>query len=258
MNGRRFVFSSANDTDCDPKLPEFTTHRERLLYRYGIRHADRLIVQTDTQRQMLRQGFGLESVAIPMPCPGQAEQDFVPRSQPISRRVLWIARIRMQKRPDRFLDVAEACPDLEFDFVGPAYDEAYSQEVVGRAKTLPNVTIHGPVPRERVSEFYQRTGCFCSTSDYEGFPNTFLESWSYGVPIVSTFDPDARIKNQRLGVVAQDTQGVIDGIRKLFGSPDYYREASLNARRYYAENHTIEAVMPQFEKEFCSAAEKEK
>ena len=45
-HGRRFVYSVASEPDCDRRLPEMRTRRERVLYRYGLRHADRVIVQT--------------------------------------------------------------------------------------------------------------------------------------------------------------------------------------------------------------------
>jgi glycosyltransferase involved in cell wall biosynthesis len=251
---RPFVFSSANDTDCDAKLPELGSFRERLLYRYGIRHADRVIVQTEKQRLSLRSGFGLDSVCIPMPCPGPLDAELTSRSFPVSRRVLWIARIHPQKRPDRFLDVAESCPELEFDFVGPPSGDTYSQQITQRAKAISNIIVHGAVPRERVSAYFQRAALFCCTSDYEGFPNTFLEAWSHGVPIVTTFDPDALIQKRGLGMVASDTPGLIAGVRKMFDTPGLYQKAAGNARQYYLENHTVEAVMPQFEKVFQDAA----
>ena len=53
-NRRGFVFSSASNADVDSALPILTHRRERVLYRMGLRRADRLIVQTETQRRMLR------------------------------------------------------------------------------------------------------------------------------------------------------------------------------------------------------------
>jgi glycosyltransferase involved in cell wall biosynthesis len=252
LNHRGFVFSSANDTDCDVKLPEFSRSHERVLYRYALRKADHLVVQTEKQRLMLETGFGLKSTPIPMPCPGPGENEFSLSSKAPSQRILWIARVTEQKRPDRLMDVAAACPDLSFDFVGPANTSAYAQEVISRARALSNVTVHGGVPRERVREFYQQAGCLCCTSDYEGFPNTFLEAWSYGLPIVSTFDPDGLIEKRRLGFTAQDVPGIISGLRKLFASQSSHNIFAENARRYYLGSHAVEIVLPQFEQIFCS------
>ena len=55
---------------------------------------------------------------------------------------------------------------------------------------MPNVTLHGRVERERMPSLYQDALCLCCTSVLEGFPNTFLEAWSVGLPVVSSFDPD--------------------------------------------------------------------
>src|SRR5262245_5737824 len=49
-NGRRFVYSAASDPACDARLPTLRALRERILYRYGLRHADGLIVQTRKQQ----------------------------------------------------------------------------------------------------------------------------------------------------------------------------------------------------------------
>jgi glycosyltransferase involved in cell wall biosynthesis len=248
-HGRRFVYSVASNMDCEPSLPELRTLRERILYRYGLRRADRVIVQTRTQQRMLLEGFGRPSVMVPMPCPGPGRQDFAPPepSPSGSGRVLWLGRICEVKRPDRLLALAEACPEIRFDLVGPADDGAYCRAILERARRITNVTVHGPSPRESVPDLYARAACLCNTSVYEGFPNTFLEAWSHGRPVVSTIDPDGLIAGRGLGAVGADVAGLAAGIRELLTSPERWRAASANARRYYLDNHTVERTMTLFE-----------
>lgn len=250
--GRKFVYSVANDPAVDPHLPDLPKIRERVLYRYGLRHADRVIVQTQMQHQMLRSGFRLDSVVIPMPCPSTAAEEHQLPQPPSADnvRILWIGRVCTQKRPDRLLELATLCPEWRFDLVGPGGQDDYSRQVLEQAKSITNVTVHGGVKRERVPEFYRRSACLCCTSDYEGFPNTFLEAWSHGLPAVSTFDPDRLIASHRMGAVADDINGLASGIRGLLDSPERWREASANARGYYLDNHTVECAMPRFEQVF--------
>jgi len=255
-HGRKFVYSVASDPDCDVRLPEMHSLRERLLYRHGLNRADRVIVQTCKQQEMLREGFHRESVVIPMPCPGPSDAEYADcvRNRNDSQRVLWIGRVCEQKRPDRLLDLAEAHSDLSFDFVGPFADTQYARQVRQRATRLANVTIHGPATRERVSEFYRRARVMCCTSDFEGFPNTFLEAWSWGLPIVSTFDPDDLILRKGLGYVGTNIAELATGIRTLLSSKERWNAFSLAARRHYGGNHTMDKVMTQFERVFCEVA----
>jgi len=128
-HGRRFVYSVASDPDCDRQLPEMHTLRERILYRYGLKNADTVVVQSRRQQDMLQEGFGRDSVVIPMPCPGPSEDEYAgfEHERNGSNRVLWIGRICEVKRPDRLLDMAESCSDLEFDLVGPSDGSTYSK-----------------------------------------------------------------------------------------------------------------------------------
>lgn len=256
MNGRTFVYSVANDPDVDPALPEMRTLRERVLYRYGLRKADHIIVQTEVQQAMLHDGFHLESEVIPMPCAGPSDAEYRPPvlPPPSGARILWIGRVCEQKRPEWLIDLAAACPEFHFDLVGPVADTEHARQAVRRASEAPNVTVHGPVPFEKVAQCYREAACLVSTSAYEGFPNTFIEAWSHGLPVISTFDPDHLIARRELGVAAADVPGLAAGLRPVLGSSDTFRRMSANARRYYCETHTVDAVMPRFERVFLDVA----
>ncbi len=256
LRGRRFVYSAASDADCDARLPVLTKVRERLLYRFGIRHADRVIVQTQTQRRMLREGFRRESMVIPMPCAEAGDRAFTTRDGPPpgASRVVWIGRICEVKRPDRFLDLAEALPELLFDLVGPDDGTEYARAAIARARHIPNVTVHGPATQDQLPAFYRQAACLCSTSVVEGFPNTYLEAWSHGLPVVTTFDPDGLVAEKGLGAVAAGVPGLARALRSLLGSADRWRTASANARKYYLENHAVERVMPLVEQILAAVA----
>ncbi len=57
-NRRKFVYSVASDKDVDATCSILESRRDRAFYRYGLRHADRIIVQTPRQREDVRAHFG--------------------------------------------------------------------------------------------------------------------------------------------------------------------------------------------------------
>lgn len=252
-NGRSFVFSAASEADCDPALPELLSRRERWLYRYGLRQADRVIVQTLTQQAMMRRNFQVDAAVIPMPAPGPAE-DTYQAPTPAAHRVLWVGRVCKVKRPDRLIEIAKVCQDLHFDVAGPVYDDDFSRISAAEAGALPNVILHGAVSREKIPELYRAAALLCCTSNYEGFPNTFLEAWSHGLPVVSTVDPDGLIARHNLGRVAAEAASLTTSIRRLLEDPTAYAACSKAARQYFREQHAMETAMPRFEAVFAALA----
>lgn len=250
---RKFVYSVASDPACDTRLPTLPKVYERAFYRYGIHRADRVIVQTRLQQQMLRAGFGLDSVIVNMPCPGPSASEYEEPRPPAPGQgcVLWVGRMSPVKRIELLLDVAAAIPEIRFVLAGGAeFETPYSRGILARARTMSNVTLMGRVARDLMPKVYREASCLISTSSHEGLPNTFLEAWSYGLPVVSTVDPDRLISEKALGVVAADRDGLIDGIRYLIEDPTRWIQASRNARRYYTANHTIDESMRRFQATF--------
>ena len=141
-------------------------------------------------------------------------------------------------------------PEITFDVVGAAENSAYARDLVARAALQPNVVLHGRVERDRMPDVYKQASCLCCTSSFEGFPNTFLEAFSHGVPVVSTVDPDGVLATRGLGAAAPDAPALLCTTRDLLSKEAHWRAVSNRARQYYLENHTVDAVLPQFEQVF--------
>jgi glycosyltransferase involved in cell wall biosynthesis len=245
-HGRKFVYSVASDPDCDFRLPAMRTQRDKLLYRYGLKHADAVIVQTKRQQNTLLEGFDIKATIIPMPCGLNSDADLTDLSQKNSS-VLWVGRISREKRFEWLVDIARRCPDITFDVVGMANnDSEYSNNLIKQSNTVPNIKIHGRVPHNRMSSFYHSSKLLCCTSSYEGFPNTFLEAWSCGLPVVSTFDPDGVIAEHNLGWTTSTVDELVNAVRESMSKPQKWLAASKSAREYYLKNHTTDSCMEKF------------
>ena len=248
---RKFVFAVAHDTDCMTDPPHCPTRHERALYHYGLRRADLVIAQTVTQQKLLRENFGIDSVFMPNCAPDYGRCPVLADTVPSTRekRLLWVGQFRPSKRLELLLDVAEQHQDLQFDVIGDSNNESeYVKRLRLRAKSLPNVHLHGIIPHARVQQYYQRSAALICTSRAEGFPNIYLEAWSHGLPVVTTFDPDEVVSRQGLGKVGKDISQLSIGIRELLDSSDRWQKVSRSAREYYMRNHTEEKVIERLER----------
>lgn len=241
-NGKRFIYSVANDPECDHRLGAKRTWRERWFYKYGLLRADRVVAQTNLQQRMLRENFGIEATVIRScaPDPGDPFANSNRDEAFAARRVLWVGRFSRQKRIDRLPAIAKACSDIQFDVVGAGSN--LTKEIataVEELKRLPNVTLHGFVPYGELPPFYERAALLLCTSDWEGYPNTFMEAWSRGVPVVTTVDPDGVVARHETGSVCdRDSQRIAMEVKIQMESRETWRASAERARSFYCETHT--------------------
>ncbi len=245
---RKTLFSVANEVDCLAALPSMPEFRERLFFRFGLKHVDDIITQTVRQQELLASEHGLSSFTIPMPSYGYAPviRDHVGKEG--RRRVLWIGRFSAEKRLEWLFELARQCPEIDFDVIGDAnMPTEYAQRLHADAKALANVVLHGRVAHAELEKFHHAAFAYCSTSVYEGFPNVFLEAWSTGLPIVSTFDPDNVIRRHDLGHVVGSVEGLVKAFRSMLEDREAYLQQSQAARNYFLENHAVDKVIPQYQ-----------
>jgi len=248
--GKATVYSVSSEPVCMRDLGSVLPFRERVLYRYGLRHVDKIIAQTHTQAALLKQEYGRDSKVLPMPCRDLSEGHSLASTAgfPSVPRVLWVGRFSAEKRPTWILEIAARCPNVHFDLIGQANQETeYSRRFVSQAREFRNVTLHGVVQHGDIGAYYRGAQALICTSLFEGFPNVFLEAWSVGLPTITTFDPDSIVSRDQLGIVAASVDDLEVGLVKLLSDPIVWRQYANRARIFYARNHEIERAMPRFE-----------
>lgn len=241
-HGRRFVFRTASDTDCDPSRLLVQFARDRRLYEFGLRRAHAILVQSAAQAQMLARNYGLASRVAGM---------LVETPAPATVRdidVLWVGNIRRVKRPDRVLELAARLPEVQIHMVGGPLpgEEALFREISAAARARTNVTFHGRLPYWDTNALYARARVLVNTSEAEGFPNSYLQAWSRGVPVVTLIDPDGLIEREGLGVVAPSTAQIPGAISELLGDAGAWRAASDRCLGYVARDHAESKVLAAY------------
>jgi glycosyltransferase involved in cell wall biosynthesis len=233
---RKLVFRIAHDTDCQPDKLLIRYWRDKVLYKFGIRHSDLILAQSNKQQSLMQRHFQLQSKVIPS-LVGRTDV-FKPRAQR-SIDVLWISNIRQFKRPDLALEFARQEPGIKLHMIGGADPGAlpYYEEIRSRAAQLPNVVFHGHQPVETVNERLTEAGVLINTSDSEGFPNTYIQAWARGTPVVTLFDPDDVVARERLGGGAQNLSDMRAAVTQLLTNHDYWNEVSVRCRAYVNARH---------------------
>ena len=241
-HGRKLLFRVASDADCDPQRLLIKYWRDKKLYEYGLRRADAVLVQSTAQQVALRRNYGVNSTVAGMLVEDPATlPDFAARDI----AVLWVSNIRQVKRPDRILEFARTTPEVSLHMVGGRLPDASAlyDSVQQQSAALPHVRFHGQLPYRPTFQLYGRARVFANTSDVEGFPNTYLQSWRNGTPVVGYFDPDGLIAREGLGVAVNNLDDMRTAIRSLTSDPVAWQQCSARCLAFMEREFGTEQVL---------------
>jgi glycosyltransferase involved in cell wall biosynthesis len=244
---RRFVFRTTSDTDCDRSRLLVQPALDRWLYEQGLRRADAILVQSVSQAKTLAQSYGLSSRVAGM----LVEHPLSTATRDID--VLWVSNIRRLKRPDRLLELAERLPGVQIHMVGGSLpdEESLYRHVKRAAAARSNVVFHDRLSYWDTNALYGRARVLVNTSDVDGFPNSYLQAWIRGVPVVTLTDPDGVIERERLGMVASFPDEIPGVIMTLLDDSAAWQAASARClsfmEREYGDDRILGAYLETFE-----------
>ena len=240
---RKFVFRIAHDTDCIPGEQLIPYWRDKKIYEYGLRNADLVIAQSKQQQELLKKNYNLDSevlnMVVELPGKNKLERDI---------DVLWVNNFRPFKRPEKLPEIARLLPDIKFTMIGgPCHGhEDLFDQVSAAASQLDNLEFCGFVPYHKVNEMYRRSRIFLNTSDSEGFPNSFLQSWVRGTPVISFFDPDNTISRESIGTSPDDLNSMINDIKMLLEKTEKLAELSSASELFAVKHYSPESIVNQY------------
>ena len=251
-----YVYGIGSDSECyrDVDFIEVPSLKNRLFFRFSLRVADRVVSQTERQRQALLDNFSRDSVVIKA---FRKPRESTPKGEETtSPFVLWVGTIRKVKNPHLFLDLAESLPSIRFVMIGgPDFpgDSLYAG-IAERAAGIDNVEFCGFLPAPETEDYFGRASLFVNTSSFEGFPNTFLQAWECRVPTISFVDPDGLIERHELGYRAKDPDDLRDKVERVMGDGDLRRRLGRNAYRLVCREYDNRKTVREYIDLFTAVA----
>jgi glycosyltransferase involved in cell wall biosynthesis len=251
----RFVYGFAHDSELtdDPIIFETSLTDNRIykgLLNWALESADTLVAQNEFQFDRAKEQFDTFVELIPNGYPADtiSTNIFDDVDMPV---VLWVSTLRPWKRPEIVIELADRIPDTMFVIVGPPAEEApeLAERIEREAAERPNVRYEGFVPYTDVDEYFADADLFLNTSEDEGFPNTFLQAWSQGTPVISLdVNPSGIVSEENVG---RFTDGSIDdlatAIRSIISEDSRLGELSKTCRTYFKREHSIKTITDRYE-----------
>jgi glycosyltransferase involved in cell wall biosynthesis len=247
--GVQTIFAAAFDTDVLPRAALSRRRRWWLLYAWGLLRTDRVFVQHGGQLRDLASRWRQKAHVV------RSIADEPVGFKPHSCRepyVAWVGMLRQPKRPDFLIEIAQRSTQIKYVVCGgPTTHRSplgYGEKIINRLRELPNIDFRGQVPPEEAERVIAEAAVLVCTSDQEGFPNTFLQAWSHGTPVLTLqVDPDSIIKRHKLGAVTGTIDAAVEQVERLLASPEERQVIAIRARDYVASCHSEEVVVKTFD-----------
>jgi glycosyltransferase involved in cell wall biosynthesis len=259
LYNKRIVFWAQMSFDANPverKLNKYAGYMQD----WGTRHAHYVIAQTREQKKYFFENYKIRAFHVPSICSSldsECENNIKYEKSQTNVDVLWVGNSMPKKRYTVAIELARLLPRVRFALAmnkSVAFDQAARE-----AQRIPNIDFLGQVSPFEMEKWYQQTKIFLNTSSSEGFPNTFLQSWMHGVPVLSLdIDPDNLIKYNNLGrIVAYHkrygveknpvilAKSLIPYVMDLLGNHLLRQRMSFACMQYVEKNHAPQFVIPK-------------
>ena len=248
--GRRFVYRTASAVECDGTYIRKHYFRGKGFI-WSLRHADAVIAQNKTDADNLSATTGVSAQVMKNP------HRLPPLVQKEQDTILWVGRSAKVKRTELFLKLARQMPGHRSTMICQrAIGDKLYDNLIEKAKQIKNLEFIQRVPFHKTHEYFQRARVFVNTSDYEGFPNTFIQACKCATPILSlNVNPDGFLNEYNCGLCANgDWELFVDMLKQILNRETAHKLGN-NARKYVEENHDITKIVEQYKSCFNQIAQ---
>ncbi len=248
-----YVFSLSSDADLDGSYEVKTTlnsnmtlWKKMVLVPYALRldrgmrrilkGANYIAVLHEGQAYKMRKDLGRSPFILRTLHP---EINHMPiKSEP--NTILWVCNYRPLKQGELFVDLADCCRAMNCRFImvyGNTKEE-YINPVLEKASGKDNLAIHGKMDFHEVEKLMEKASIFVNTSIYEGFPNTFIQSWLRETPVVSlSVNPGGVITREKIGMCSGNFKQLVKDVGFLVENNKLRRDMGKRARDYAERVH---------------------
>lgn len=244
---KKFIYRTASTIDCDGSYRRMSPFRG-ILFEYGLRSANAVVAEFRGAAELLRKKYNIHATTI------YDVTDIKPSQQlmPIAERpyILWVGRLVEMKRADIFLALAQEFPSVKFLLIGlPEKSEPLThtrvQKITGG---LPNVLFIPGVQPSEIGNFYSQSRVLINTSDFEGFPNVFIEAHTFGIPVISLrVNPDNYLTEHKVGFHANaEPKKLRDCLNTIITNDALLNTMSNNALAYVKKYHDIHDLAQRY------------
>ncbi|MCF6235458.1 MAG: glycosyltransferase family 4 protein [Gammaproteobacteria bacterium] len=247
--GFKLIWHVASEADVRPFMFKrsrylISSFVEKKILEYGIKNAHKIIVQTKDQAHLLTQNYQRESYAL-VPNFHPYPEEKTNKSKPI--KVIWLANVKPNKRPEIFLQLAKALSDEEntrFIMIGAAQGSSrWHKKLLNTAKTLNNLDCVGKKTQNEVNNILSTSHILVNTSVFEGFSNTFIQAWMREIPVVSlNVNPDQIFDRQSpsIGFHTKTYENLVEKVRLLIRDQEMRISMGKNAKKYALKTHSLD------------------
>lgn len=206
------------------------------MYRKGLQKTYFFVTQNALQSETLKSNYNKSSIIIPNIWPD------VPSLSSNKKKydVIWVSNLKPLKRAEWVLNLADCNNDYQMAIIGGSANNDYYNSIEERAKSISNLYFGGSQPFEKTTELIGVSRVLLCTSTSEGFPNTFLQAWSQGIPVISTVDPSGIIEKYNLGIVVNSEEELSKAVIKMLEDCGFYKNCVESIFDYFHKNHSME------------------
>ncbi len=237
----KFIYRTAGKIDVELEWIKENAILGKI-FRYGLKKADKIIVQNKEQQPILQKYIGKNATVI---------KNIVGSSYNVDNQnkgfVLWVGRFAEVKRADIFIKLAALLPEEKFVMICN-HDQSESWKALERKiQQTTNLEFTDRVDFSEINKYFNNAKILVNTSSSEGFPNTFLQAAAAKTPIVAlNVNPDNFLNNYNCGVCCNnDFNMLVATVNELINNKGKAKLMGENAYNYLLKNHNPQVIIPR-------------
>lgn len=236
IRGIKFIYMFASDMESEGRYQ--ISQKKCLLFNILLKDSYKLIVQNNVQKENLLNKYAKDSIIL--------ESGFcLPKKNSLKKEnVLWVGRSDFLKKPNLFIELAKNFPEYYFIMICPKYKRLSEQDynkIKSNANKIKNLKFIEFVRFDEIDNYFNRAKLFINTSDYEGFPQTFIQATMNSTPIISlNANPNNFLNKYHYGLCSNGDFGLMKKqIKNILEDKKQWQKMSENGYRYAKEHHDI-------------------